>query len=81
MSMVSGVCGGVDTHADVHVAAALDTNGAMLGIGSFPADPAGYRQLTRWLSGFGSVTRVGVEGTGSRHGARLLPRVSGVARP
>ncbi len=33
--MVSGVIGGVDTHADVHVAAALDTNGAVLGIESF----------------------------------------------
>jgi hypothetical protein len=35
MSMVSGVVGGVDTHADVHVAAALDLNGAVLGIESF----------------------------------------------
>jgi hypothetical protein len=35
MSMVSGVVGGVDTHADVHVAAALDENGRLLGIESF----------------------------------------------
>ena len=65
MSMVSGVFGGVDTHADKHVAAALDTNGAVLGVESFLADPVGYRQLTKWLTGFGSVIRVGVEGTGS----------------
>ena len=32
MSMVSGVVGGVDTHADVLVAAALDMNGGVLGI-------------------------------------------------
>ncbi len=41
--MVSGVVGGVDTHADVHVAAALDLNGVVLGIESFPTDTAGYR--------------------------------------
>ena len=58
MSMVSGVFGGVDTHADVHVAAAIDTNGGMLGIGSFPTNAAGYRSLTDWLCGFGPVIRV-----------------------
>jgi transposase len=65
MSMVSGVFGGVDTHADVHVAAAIDRNGGVLGIKSFPTDAAGYRSLLFWLSGFGPVVRVGVEGTGS----------------
>ena len=63
--MVSGVVGGVDTHADVHVAAVLDPNGAVLGIESFPTNEAGYRSLADWLSGFGSVIRVGVEDTGS----------------
>ncbi len=65
MSMVSGVIGGVDTHADVHVAAAIDTNGGVLGIESFPVDSGGYRSLADWLAGFGEVVRVGVEGTGS----------------
>jgi transposase len=65
MLMVSGVVGGVDTHADVHVAAALDQNGGVLGIESFPTDAAGYRSLLDWLLGFGPVIRVGVEGTGS----------------
>jgi transposase len=65
MLMVSGVVGGVDTHADVHVAAALDENGGLLGIESFPTDTAGYRSLLSWLLGFGPVIRVGVEGTGS----------------
>jgi len=65
MSMISGVVGGVDTHADVHVAAALDTNGGLLGIESFPADGGGYRRLERWLGSFGPVVKVGVEGTGS----------------
>jgi transposase len=65
MSMVSGVVGGVDTHADVHVAAAVDLNGAVLGIESFSVNGAGYRRLEEWLTSFGPVIRVGVEGTGS----------------
>ncbi len=64
MSIV-GVTGGVDTHADVHVAAAIDRNGGVLGIESFPTSHAGYESLAGWLAGFGPVTRVGVEGTGS----------------
>jgi len=63
--MVSGVVGGVDTHADVHVAAALDQNGGLLGIETFPTNTAGYRSLADWLGSFGPVVRVGVEGTGS----------------
>src|SRR5262252_306692 len=59
------VTGGVDTHADVHVAAALDPIGGLLGVREFPADPAGYAQLLGWLGGFGTVCLVGVEGTGS----------------
>jgi hypothetical protein len=51
MLMVSGVVGGVDTHADVHVAAAVDSNGGVLGVESFPTDTAGYRSLAGWLSG------------------------------
>ncbi len=35
MSMVRNVVGGVDTHADFHVAAAVDSNGGVLGIESF----------------------------------------------
>ncbi len=64
MSIV-GVTGGVDTHADVHVGAAIDHNGGLLGVESFPADRAGYESLVGWLVGFGEVTRIGVEGTGS----------------
>lgn len=63
--MASGVVGGVDTHADVHVAAALDTNGGLFGIESFPTDAAGYWSLADWLAGFGPVVSVGVEGTES----------------
>jgi len=59
------VTGGVDTHADFHVAAAVDVNGGVLGVESFPAEQAGFERLLGWLGGFGSVVRVGVEGTGS----------------
>jgi transposase len=65
MSMVRTVIGGVDTHADFHVAAAVDSNGGLLGIESFPATEAGYEGLVGWLVEFGDVSRVGVEGTGS----------------
>ena len=64
MTMVR-VTGGVDTHADSHVAAAVDHNGGLLGVESFGADLAGYEDLVRWLAAFGPVERVGVEGTGS----------------
>jgi len=59
------VVGGVDTHADFHVAVAVDANGGLLGVESFPAEQAGFERLLGWLGGFGSVVRVGVEGTGS----------------
>jgi transposase len=65
MSMVLNVVGGVDTHADTHVAAAVDSNGGVLGVESFPADSVGYEDLLTWLVEFGEVVRVGVEGTGS----------------
>jgi hypothetical protein len=58
------VTGGVDTHKDTHVAAALDEVGRVLGTESFPATVVGYRQLWRWLRAFGEVVAVGVEGTG-----------------
>jgi transposase len=64
------IMGGVDTHLDVHVAAALDVNGGVLGIESFPATRGGYVSLSSWLAAFGPIDRVGVEGTGA-YGAGL----------
>jgi transposase len=60
-----GITGGVDTHRDVHVAAALDPLGRLLGSESFSTDSAGYKALLSWLEGFGDVTKIGIEGTGS----------------
>ncbi len=64
------VVGGVDTHGDVHVAAAVDEAGGVLGTASFATRPSGYRALLRWLSAFGEVSVVGIEGTGA-YGAGL----------
>ena len=69
------ITGGVDTHADIHVAAALDPIGGLLGVREFPATPAGYERLLRWLAGFGTVCLVGIEGTGS-YGAGLARHVA-----
>jgi len=86
-SMPEMITGGVDTHLDVHVAAALDGVGGLLGVEVFPATAKGYRALHRWLAGFGDVVLVGVEGTGSygagltRHLHRQGVKVVEVDRP
>ena len=54
----------MDTHLDVHVAAA-DPIGGVLGIDSFATTPRGYPAMLEWMSGFGSLAKVGVEGTGA----------------
>ena len=69
------ITGGVDTHADMHVAAALDSIGGLLGVGEFPVTPAGYARLLGWLGGFGTVGLAGIEGTGS-YGAGLARHVT-----
>jgi len=64
------ITAGVDTHLDVHVAAALNAQGALLGVQSFETTTAGYKALLGWLGTFGEVELAGVEGTGS-YGAGL----------
>jgi len=64
------ITGGVDTHTDLHVAAALDSIGGLLGVQEFPATAAGYAELLSWLRSFGNLALAGVEGTGS-YGAGL----------
>lgn len=56
---------GVDTHADVHVAVALDGLGRRLGGKTVPTTEAGYAALLAWAEGFGTLDRIGVEGSGS----------------
>ena len=81
------VVGGIDTHGEIHVAAALDDIGGLLGTESFGANRAGYEALSAWLESFGKIAKVGVEGTGSygagiaRHLARAGIVVIEIDRP
>jgi Transposase len=65
---------GVDTHKDLHVAAARDQLGRRLATtmapAMAPATRAGYAQLLTWAHGLGEPVAWGVEGTGS-YGAGL----------
>lgn len=55
---------GIDTHAEVHVAAVIDHVGRQLGHQAFATTRTGYRQLEAWARSWGEVTVVGIEGTG-----------------
>lgn len=61
---------GVDTHAQVHVAALLDHLGRLQGTLTIPATRAGYQHLLGWAQAHGGLARAGVEGTGT-YGAGL----------
>jgi transposase len=61
---------GVDTHKDLHVAAARDQLGRRLGTTMAPATSGGYAELLAWAHALGEVQAWGVEGTGS-YGAGL----------
>lgn len=61
---------GVDTHLDVHVGAIVSETGKLLGIRSVSTSSSGYQDLFHWACSFGSLSRAGVEGTGS-YGAAL----------
>lgn len=84
---VRRVIGGVDTHLDTHVAAVVDGNGGVLGVEQFPVTSAGYVALSTWMAGFGTIERVGVEGTGAygiglaRHFGSLDVPVIEIDRP
>src|SRR5918994_3019 len=71
------ITGGGDTHLYTHVAAAVDANGGVLGVESFPTTTTGFVELHEWLASFGTLERVGVEGTGA-YGAGLARFLCGV---
>jgi transposase len=56
---------GVDSHGDVHVAAAVDQLGRLVATTTLPTTTRGYRQMLSWARGLGQVQRFGVEGTGA----------------
>jgi transposase len=61
---------GVDTHAELHVAAALDERGRLLGTCAIPTTSTGFAELLGWVDQYGALAKVGMEGTGS-YGAGL----------
>ena len=64
------VTAGADTHRDTHMIAALDQRGSQLGVREFATDPTGHDDILNWLESFGTIDRIGVEGTGT-YGAGL----------
>lgn len=65
-SLTRRVTGGVDTHADIHVAAVLDSaTGQLLGTATFAATSSGYSALADWIAAHGGIDKIGVESTGS----------------
>ncbi len=67
----STIVGGVDTHKELHVAAVVDHHDRLLGSASFPTTRHGYKSMLAWMRSFGTLSRVGVECTGT-YGAGLL---------
>jgi transposase len=59
------VVGGIDPHADTIHVAAITAVGKVLGDAEFPTTTSGYRQAITFLTGYGEVERVGVEGAAS----------------
>ena len=53
------VTAGVDTHADVHVAAVAGQVGRVLGTEAVPATAAGYRAALAWMSSHGELAKLG----------------------
>jgi len=74
------IIGGVDTHADTHHAAVTLTNGGRIADAEFPTTHTGYQQLVAWMSEFGRLRSVGIEGTGS-YGAGLSRHLCGLGVP
>lgn len=74
------IIGGVDTHQDLHTAAVVDLNGAVLGSASFPTTRAGYRAMLGWFQAHGELLRVGVEATGT-YGAGLARHLARAGVP
>ncbi|RYF11748.1 MAG: IS110 family transposase [Deltaproteobacteria bacterium] len=66
----TGVFIGVDTHKEVHAAAAISEVGAHLATTTIPANSKGYGVLEAWVGSMGAVLAFGIEGTGS-YGAGL----------
>src|SRR5260370_180509 len=71
---------GVDTHADVQVAAVIDEQGRLLGTTSVPSTQSGHAELLAWARGFGPTSCFGVEGP-RPHGPRPGPLLAAPPPP
>lgn len=75
-NQTSNVIAGIDTHADTHHVAVIDEHGKPLADREFLAVGSGYRKIVEFITGYGTVTAVGVEGTGS-YGAEIARTLRG----
>ena len=66
---------GIDTHADTHHAAIIDTDGRRLADAGFATSSDGYRRLEEFIISHGRPLRVGIEGTAS-YGAAISHRLA-----
>ena len=65
MAAVVQVVGGVDPHADTVHVAVLTAVGKVIGDAEFATDAGGYARAVEFLTSYGLVERVGVEGAAS----------------
>ena len=72
----TNVIAGIDTHADTHHVAVINEYGKPLADREFLAVGSGYRKIVEFITSYGSVTAVGVEGTGS-YGAEIARALRG----
>lgn len=70
MSEKTTMVAGVDTHKDTHYAAVITDTGQQVGAAQFTTGSRGYEALIAFITSFGPVDCVGVEGTNS-YGAGL----------
>ncbi|MDV2980523.1 UNVERIFIED_CONTAM: transposase [Actinomycetes bacterium ARC8] len=70
------VIAGIDTHADTHHVAVINEHGKPLADREFLAVGSGYRKIIDFITSYGTVIAVGVEGTGS-YGVEIARTLSG----
>ncbi|MET3810852.1 IS110 family transposase [Arthrobacter sp. UYEF3] len=70
------VIAGVDTHADTHHVAVINEYGKPIADREFLAVGSGYRKIVEFITSYGPVAAVGVEGTGS-YGAEIARTLRG----
>jgi hypothetical protein len=72
----TNIIAGIDTHADTHHVAVINEHGKPLADKEFLAVGSGYRKIVDFITSYGTVTAVGVEGTGS-YGAEIARTLRG----